>query len=247
MMLKLNCLNKLISFPSKINSHLSLLPRTLSTIGTTDESAINKKSIKKKTILYDFHTEHGGKIVDFAGWLMPVQYKDQSIQESHWHTRNKCSLFDVSHMMQTKVYGKDRFKFIESLIVGDIESLKKDTGTLTVFTNEKGGILDDLIVSNTSLDYLYVVSNAGCADKDFEHLKRAEQQMLANKMDVKLERLDDMALVALQGPKMKDVLQQGLTTLDLGKFGFMNTAEANVFGIENCRITRCGYTGEDGV
>ena len=148
-------------------------------------------------------------------------------------------------MMQTKVYGKDRFKFIESLIVSDIQSLKANSGALTVFTNELGGILDDLIVSNTSLDYLYIVSNAGCADKDLAHLKRAEELMRANKMDVKLERLEEHGLIALQGPKMKDILQTGVD-FDLNKFPFMNTIETNVFGIK-CRVTRCGYTGEDGV
>ena len=74
--------------------------------------------------------------------------------------------------MQTKVYGKDRFKYIESLIVSDVRNLRPDTGTLTVFTNANGGIIDDLIVSNTSMDYLYIVSNAGCSDKDFAHMSR---------------------------------------------------------------------------
>lgn len=65
----------------------------------------------KKTCLYDFHVVNGGKIVDFAGWLMPVQYKNLSIQDSHFHTRSQCSLFDVSHMMQTRIHGRDRTKF----------------------------------------------------------------------------------------------------------------------------------------
>jgi len=200
----------------------------------------------QKTVLYDFHVQNGGKIVDFAGWLMPVQYKDLGIQESHIHTRTNCSLFDVSHMMQTRVYGKDRFKYIESLVVSDIHGLKPNSGTLTVFTNEKGGIIDDLIVSNTSLDYLYIVSNAGCATKDFAHLKQKEQEMRAKKMDVKLERIEDYGLLALQGPKMHEVLQKGVK-FDMKKLPFMNTIEGSVFGIDKCRVTRCGYTGEDGV
>ena len=85
-----------------------------SAISTTSMVFANEP---KKTCLYDFHVAHGGKIVDFAGFNMPVQYKDQNIQESHLHTRSKCSIFDVSHMMQTKVFGKDRYKFIESLII----------------------------------------------------------------------------------------------------------------------------------
>ena len=81
------------------------------------------------------------------------------------------SIFDVSHMLQTKIYGKERIAFIESLVVGDVASLKEDQGTLTVFTNDKGGIIDDLIVNNTSQGYLFVVSNAGCADKDLKHMQ----------------------------------------------------------------------------
>ena len=165
-------------------------------------------------------------MVDFAGWLMPVQYKDLSLQDSHVHTRSKCSLFDVSHMMQTRVYGKDRFKYIESLVVGDIQGLKPNSGTLTVFTNEKGGIIDDLIVSSTSLDYLYIVSNAGCAAKDFAHLKAREEEMRAQRFDVKLERIEDRALVALQGPQMHTVLQNGVG-FDLKKFPFMVKKKKN--------------------
>ena len=177
---------------------------------------------------------------------MPVQYKDLSIQQSHLHTRNNVSLFDVSHMMQTKVYGKDRFKYIESLIVSDISSLKPDTGTLTVFTNKNGGIIDDLIVQNTSLDYLYIVSNAGCADKDFAHMKKAEEAMRVQNLDVKLEKIENRAMLALQGPKMRELLQMGVN-FDMNKLPFMGTKESSVFKIPNCRITRCGYTGEDGV
>ena len=81
------------------------------------------------------------------------------------------SVFDVSHMLQTKVHGKDRVSFIESLIVGDVAVLNEGHGTLSLFTNDKGGIEDDLIVTNASEGYLYVVSNAGCADKDFANMQ----------------------------------------------------------------------------
>lgn len=203
-----------------------------------------------KTCLYDFHIENKAKIVDFTGWQMPVQYKDMSVQESHHHTRTSCSLFDVSHMMQTRIHGEDRFKYIESLVVSDIKALKPDTGTLTVYTTPRGGIIDDLIVANTSNDYLFVVSNAGCAEKDFAHMsKRLDEIKLEKRKqdwDVELERVTDRGLLALQGPKMQHVLQQGVE-FDLSLMPFMATREATVFGIEHCRVTRCGYTGEDGV
>lgn len=120
----------------------------------------------------------------------------------------------------------------------DIGGLKPDTGSLTVFTNANGGILDDLIVSATSRDFLYVVSNAGCAPKDYAHLKRAEAEMRTS-ADVRVERLDDRGLLAVQGPLMSELLQAGVK-FDVKRLPFMGTIESSVFGIENCRITRCG-------
>ncbi|KAL2103871.1 hypothetical protein ACEWY4_000739 [Coilia grayii] len=198
----------------------------------------------KQTALYDFHRAQGGKMVGFAGWSMPVQYKDSHIV-SHMHTREHCSLFDVSHMLQTKVHGKDRVKFMESLIVADVAELKDNQGSLSLFTNEKGGIMDDLIVTKTDQGYLYVVSNAGCADKDSAHMKARLQEVKAAGHDVDLEFLEE-SLVALQGPSMARVLQPGLSD-DLGKLTFMTSVLTPVFGIQGCRVTRCGYTGEDGV
>jgi len=80
------------------------------------------------------------------------------------------SIFDVSHMLQTTVGGRDQIEFMESLVVGDVAALAEDHGTLTLFTNDDGGIIDDLIVTRTSLGHLYVVSNAACAEKDFSHM-----------------------------------------------------------------------------
>ncbi len=103
----------------------------------------------EKTPLYDFHVGQGGKMVPFAGYLMPVQYGSLSITQSHLHTRKAVSVFDVSHMLQSEVRGKDRLAFIESITVGDIGLLKPGTGSLTLFTNQNGGIIDDLIVNVT--------------------------------------------------------------------------------------------------
>lgn len=183
-------------------------------------------------------------MVEFAGWSMPVQYTDSHIN-SHLHTRQHCSIFDVSHMLQTKVHGKDRVKFIESLIVGDIAELKENQGTLSLFTNDKGGIIDDLIVTKTDLGYLYVVSNAGCADKDSALMEARLKEFKAAGHDVDMEYLEE-SLIAVQGPSMSKVLQEGLRD-DLSKLTFMTSVLTSVFGIQGCRITRCGYTGEDGV
>ncbi|GAA6229692.1 aminomethyltransferase, mitochondrial [Lates japonicus] len=186
--------------------------------------ASSAEATLKKTPLFDFHRQHGGKMVEFAGWSMPVQYKDSHIA-SHMHTREHCSIFDVSHMLQTKVHGRDRVKFMESMVVADIAELKDNQGTLSLFTNEKGGIIDDLIVTKTDQGYLYVVSNAGCADKDSAHMKARLAEFKAAGCDVDLEFLDE-ALIALQGPSMSGVLQQGLKE-DLSKLTFMTSTPSS--------------------
>lgn len=198
----------------------------------------------RKTFLYDFHIEHGGKMVPFGGWSMPVQYKD-SIQDSHHHVRNHVGIFDVSHMMQTKIHGKDKLSFIESLTVVNAKILKPGMGSLTVFTNEDGGINDDLIVTNTSEGYLYVVSNAACDHKDYANMEKRVAEFHAKGLDVTIEKLPH-SLLAVQGPSMIKVLQPGLP-FDLNTLPFMRSTMTTVFGIPECRITRCGYTGEDGV
>ncbi|XP_037761344.1 aminomethyltransferase, mitochondrial isoform X2 [Chelonia mydas] len=208
----------------------------------TDLSA-GKDSLKQ-TPLHAFHQQQGGRMVNFAGWSMPVQYALSHL-ESHLHTRRHCSLFDVSHMLQTKVFGRDRVKFMESLVVGDIAELKPDQGTLSLFTNEEGGILDDLIVTSTSEQHLYVVSNAGCRDKDWVLMQGRAEELRAAGGDVHLE-VSENALLALQGPSAVRVLQTGVSD-DLAKLPFMSSVAMVVFGVPGCRVTRCGYTGEDGV
>lgn len=110
----------------------------------------------------------------------------------------------------------------------------------------KGGIIDDLIVTKTSGGYLYVVSNAGCAEKDLKHMMDAASQFRSSGGDASVELLEDHALIALQGPEMTKVLQPGVSD-DLSKLTFMTSQVMSVFGIPDCRVTRCGYTGEDGV
>lgn len=200
----------------------------------------------KKVFLNDYHLQNGAKLVDFAGYMMPIQYSDLTISASHRHTREHASLFDVSHMLQTKIFGRDRIKFIESLVVSDIEGMDQNQGTLTLFTNNNGGIIDDLIVSKTDQEYLYVVSNAACAEKDLNHMTGNMEAFCKQGGDVKLEVIKDKALLALQGPEMVKVLQPLIDT-DFNALSFMKTVCTTICGVSECRISRCGYTGEDGV
>merc|ERR1712216_545878 len=126
----------------------------------------------KRTPLYDLHARRGGKLVDFAGYALPIQYED-SIMEATQHCRSEASLFDVSHMLGSSVRGKDATAFLESLVVADLKGLKDGTGTLSVMTNEKGGIIDDTVVTKVNSNDFYVVLNAGCAEKDQAHINEA--------------------------------------------------------------------------
>lgn len=197
----------------------------------------------KKTVLYDFHVQHGGKMVPFAGWSMPIQYKD-SIIDSTLNCRANASLFDVSHMCGLTLKGKDALKFIEGLVVGDIAGLADGTGTLSVFTNEKGGIIDDTIVTKVNGTELYIVVNAGCREKDLAHLDKHLKAAKAKGLDVAITVHDDRSLLALQGPAAAPTLQQ-LVKDDLSKFYFSQFKKLDIKGIP-CYLTRTGYTGEDG-
>ncbi|KAI7843213.1 hypothetical protein COHA_003193 [Chlorella ohadii] len=196
-----------------------------------------------KTPLYDFHVANGGKMVPFAGWSMPIQYKD-SIMESTLWCRENASLFDVSHMCGLTLKGKDAIPFLESLVVGDIAGLADGTGTLSVFTNEKGGIIDDTVVTKVNDQELYIVVNAGCREKDLAHIGKHLEAYKAKGGQVDLLLHDDRSLLALQGPKAATVLQQ-FVQQDLDKVYFSNFRRLDIKGVP-CWLTRTGYTGEDG-
>lgn len=194
----------------------------------------------KSTCLLNFHKSRGARLEPFANHTMPIVYKDQSIRSEHMQTRDSASAFDVSHMMQTIIRGRDRYKFIENLTVADVQGMGLDKCTLSVFTNESGGIIDDCIISNRK-DHIFIVSNAGNAEIVWSWLNENKPR----DSDVSLERLEGRGLIALQGPKAAKVLQD-LVDVDLTEIEFMNTTDANIRSVGLCQITRCGYTGEDG-
>lgn len=151
----------------------------------------------KRTVLYDFHVANGGKMVPFAGWGMPIQYKD-SIMDSTLNCRQNGSLFDVSHMCGLSLKGKDSIPFLEKLVIADVAGLAPGTGTLTVFTNEKGGSIDDSVITKVTDDHIYLVVNAGCRDKDLAHIEEHMKAFKAKGGDVSWHIHDERSLLALQ-------------------------------------------------
>lgn len=189
----------------------------------------------KRTPLYDLHVALGAKMVPFGGYDMPVQYP-MGIMAEHAHTRTKAGLFDVSHMGQVTLSGGDAIAALETLVPADIRALQPTRQRYTQFTNDKGGILDDLMVTNRG-DNLLLVVNAGCKDADIAHLKSRIGSRC--RIEVHAER----ALLALQGPMASEVL--GRFAPAAKTMPFMSGLAADVAGVP-CYVTRSGYTGEDG-
>ncbi len=187
----------------------------------------------KSTPLFGLHEELGARMVPFAGYLMPVQYPDGIIAE-HNHTRSAASFFDVSHMGQLAIRGNKPAEAIERLVPGDIQSLPSGRVRYTQLTNDTGGIIDDLMVTNVG-DYLYLVVNASRRDIDLACLQRALG-------GYEIEELD-RSLFALQGPLASRVIARFAPGAE--DLPFMAAAPFVVDGIP-LAVTRCGYTGEDG-
>lgn len=190
----------------------------------------------KQTALYALHVELGGKMVPFAGYALPVQYAGGGIMAEHQNARESAALFDVSHMGQVRLTGADRVAALEALVPTDIAGLAVGNTRYSFFTNETGGILDDLMITQAE-DCLILVINAACKDADIAHLR-------ANlKGDVQLEVLEGLSLLALQGPKSAEVLAQWAP--EAATMPFMSTRDITLAGVE-CRVSRSGYSGEDG-
>ncbi len=205
----------------------------------------------KKTPLFDLHVSLGGKMVPFAGYDMPVQYP-MGVLKEHQHTREKAGLFDVSHMGQAWLktteaeIGTEEAHLkitdaIETLVPGEIRKLKTGGMRYTTLLNLDGGIIDDLMVTRPALEQgngkLFLVVNAACKDNDLMVIGDALEGRAC------VERLEDRALLALQGPKAAGVIE-GILPETIGQ-KFM-TMQPLVWGSVPLLVSRCGYTGEDG-
>ena len=188
-----------------------------------------------ETPLHDLHVQLGAKMVPFAGYSMPVQYP-LGVMKEHVHTREKAGLFDVSHMGQVKVSGERAAAALETLIPVDIEGLVENRQRYGMFTNEQGGIMDDLMLANRG-DHIFMVVNAACKGADIAHMKAHLEP------EVTVTEIADRALLALQGPASEAVL----SALDprAAMMSFMDVATLDLNGAE-CWVSRSGYTGEDG-
>tara|TARA_R110002096_G_scaffold266710_1_gene460367 strand:- start:163392 stop:164513 length:1122 start_codon:yes stop_codon:yes gene_type:complete len=188
-----------------------------------------------KTPLHTLHEELGGKMVPFAGYLMPVQYS-LGVMGEHNHTREQAGLFDVSHMGQVVITGDGADAWLETLVPGNIIDLKPGRIRYTMFTDETGGILDDLMITKREKD-IFMVVNAACKEQDIAHMRAHLPDHL------QLTELDDRALIALQGPMAAAVTARFAPGAE--DQNFMSYMEADIAGV-TCFISRCGYTGEDG-
>jgi aminomethyltransferase len=190
-----------------------------------------------KTPLHALHLELGARMVPFAGYDMPVQYPLGVLKE-HLHTREQAGLFDVSHMGQVILRGDNAARALESLVPVDILDLPVGTQRYAMFTDENGGVLDDLMVARLADDTLFLVVNAACKEQDLAHLK----QHLAEQCEIE-SLFDSRALLALQGPAAAAVL--GRLAPEVQKMTFMQFGSVRLEGVE-CYVSRSGYTGEDG-
>jgi len=190
----------------------------------------------KKTSLNKLHQENKAKFVEFAGYEMPIQYSSGIIEE-HKFTRSNSGIFDVSHMGQLFIYGDDNLtNDLEEIFPLDLQNLKLNSSKYSFLMNEKAGVYDDLIITKLEEGFL-IILNAACKDNDFKILS----SLLKDKYKMVLD--DQRSLIAIQGPKSVDILNQILKTVE-----DLNFMSGNWFTYKNQKsyVTRSGYTGEDG-
>ncbi|OBT88608.1 glycine cleavage system T protein [Pseudogymnoascus sp. 03VT05] len=239
---------------------LSVPATPLQTTRHASSSAAPEEELSK-TPLYDFHVRNGGKMVPFGGYAMPVQYSSLSVLDSHNFTRTGASLFDVSHMVQHHFTGPGAAAFLERITPSDVEGLPVHGSTLSTLLLPSGGIVDDLIITKLWDNRFYVVTNAGCREKDLKYLKEQLKTFrLENSSEIEWTVLEGKGLIALQGPKAKEILSKlvadpardgRLSNLYFGQSRYMKLRTAKVgeelpFQSSLLLVSRGGYTGEDG-
>ncbi len=193
----------------------------------------------KKTPLFDYYERYGGKIVDFAGWALPVEFS--TLKEEHFGVRNNAGIFDVSHMGEVLVKGEDAEKFLDYLLTNEISKMQENQISYNLMCYESGTVVDDLIVYKYKKDHFLLVINAGNIDKDVAWILEKSKDF-----NVEISHISDqIAQLAVQGPKAQEVLQK-LTDFNLADIKFFYFEDEVIIDGVPCIISRSGYTGEDG-
>jgi aminomethyltransferase len=193
----------------------------------------------KRTPLYQAHLDLGGKMVDFGGWNMPVQYTAGVIEE-HMRTRTQAALFDVSHMGEIWVEGEDAIPFVNRITTNDVTKLVDGQAQYSALTNENGGVVDDLLVYRFDQGKLLLVVNASTTEKDWDWITSHKGDD-----DITLTNASaDYCQIAVQGP-LATVILEKLTDTDLDSIKYYHFTVGTVDGVDAI-ISRTGYTGEDG-
>lgn len=194
-------------------------------------------SSAKQTPLHDVHVESGARMVDFAGWNMPVQYT--GILEEHHAVRNAAGIFDISHMGEFYFSGPNTAASLNAIFTNDVDKLTPGTGQYTLMCNEQGGVIDDLILYRLSEDTYFAVVNASMISADAAHIRA----LLPGTVSFQ-DRSSEMGGIALQGPKSEEILREIVgPAFELPERNQLVTWKRN--GAE-VLIARTGYTGEDG-
>ncbi len=194
--------------------------------------------MEKKTPLYETHVALGGKIVPFAGYLLPVQY--EGVIAEHNAVRNHAGLFDVSHMGEITCIGKDALANLNHLLTNDYTTMYDGQARYSPMCNENGGVVDDLIVYKVRDDHYFIVVNAANKDKDFAWMK---EHAFGDAVFTDIS--EDVAQIALQGPKAETILRKLAEEEDIPKKYYSCYFHKQIGGMD-CIISRTGYTGEDG-
>ncbi|MCM3569820.1 glycine cleavage system aminomethyltransferase GcvT [Neobacillus mesonae] len=194
----------------------------------------------KQTALFDTYGKYGAKVIDFGGWALPVQFS--SILEEHETVRTKAGLFDVSHMGEVLVEGKDAERYINRLVTNDVTKLSINQAQYTAMCYPDGGTVDDLLVYKLENEKFLLVINAANIEKDFDWMLKQ-----ANVEEMTLQNIsNEIAQLAIQGPKAEGILQK-LTEIDLSEIGSFKFAQhIAIDGLKDVLVSRTGYTGEDG-
>ncbi|NLB88875.1 MAG: glycine cleavage system aminomethyltransferase GcvT [Syntrophomonadaceae bacterium] len=192
----------------------------------------------KRTPLYEAHIRHAGKMIDFGGWELPVQY--EGIIKEHRMVREKAGLFDVSHMGEIEVTGEKAEDFLQYLMTNNVNKIEDNQALYTFMCYPHGGIVDDLLIYKYSTTHYLLVVNAANVEKDFAWI----MQNITPNVEVK-NVSEDYAQLALQGPLAQDILQK-IADIDLSTIKpFRFNPNVKISGKE-CLVSRTGYTGEDG-